>query len=189
MRIGPRLLAVMVLVASSEGAGFAQPADTRAGAERTPSSAAAGSGADARTAPGQRMFKRVLREAFPHPRKSTIRPTEPGDRAAAASGPPARSAIGLALPAAPAIDAARKSSTSAGPPFKATAGAPISGSGLVMPRSGLVAAPSAAPGGLARTGINGTAMVRKNSGPATVGGGARSVTGINGTNFRPKHGN
>ena len=36
-------------------------------------------------------------------------------------------------------------------------------------------------------GVNGTTIVRAGTGPAVIGGGARTATGINGTTFRPRY--
>lgn len=161
--------------------------------EKGKGAAADPSGIDLHQPPGRRTDPRLLKELAPKPFVS--RPTGPVHRAPPEpiTGPP-RNAIGVPIggtqPGPASV--ARPS-----PPSGVNAAAPVPSRGpMVSPVAPptspvlrpVVPAPVVSVPPRA-TGLNGTAITRPGSGPATIGGNARTTTGINGTSIRPKHGN
>ena len=183
------LVAVLLLVGCCTRPAVAEPAAARAGAETARSATAGPSRSDAKLPPGQRMMRRVLKDAFPKPAKLH---KPPALQPAAVGGIPARNAVGLPLatPASPVV-APRPAVASGGHtlPNAAIASPAPSNDGrlAVQPRSPGPAVPAA--NTVRPAGINGTTMTRSNSATVGIGGPARSVTGINGTSTRPKHPN
>ncbi len=187
--LGLSLIAVALLVALSAPRALAQ----RTGGDTARSAMTAPARSDSKTPPGQRMLRRVLREAFPKPHKQPQRPAQAAAEPATANAIPARNAIGLRVPPppgpiapaskpSPAVEHAVPNITAAIPPSI------NAGKLTLQPRSPLPPHVPAAKA-LPTTGINGTTMPRNNSGLSGIGGTARSVSGINGTTIRPKHPN
>jgi hypothetical protein len=187
-RAGRPLLAALLALVFSAPPGLAQRARVD-----SPRSAATGPArSDAKLPPGQRMYGRVLREAFPTSRKQVHPPS--AQQPAGANAIPARNAIGLSLqPGANRIDTARKSAflpaASAAPNVVAAGPPAINASKLAVQPRPPGPAPVSPATTLRTTSINGTTMNRNGSGPGGIGGPARSATGINGTSFRPRHQN
>ena len=187
--IAPPLVAVLLFVGCCTRPAVAEPADARASAETARSAAAGPSRNEAKLPPGQRMMRRVLRDAFPKPAKLH---TPPARQPTAVGGIPARNAIGLRLatPSSPVV-APHPPVASGGHmlPNAAIASPARTDDGrlAVQPRGPGPAVPAA--NTLRPAGINGTTMARSSSAPVGIGGSARSVTGINGTSVRPKRPN
>jgi len=134
----------------------------------------------ARPLPIPRVTSRPIKELLPKP--FTFPKPHVRHAPAFAIAAPARNAIGVPLDRAlVARPAAVTPGISAH--VKGTSSGPAGGTAMHQ----IVVPPI--PSGPPNIGLNGTAISRIGTGPATVGGAARFTTGINGTSIRPKHGN
>ncbi|HUI97025.1 MAG TPA: hypothetical protein VLX44_14810 [Xanthobacteraceae bacterium] len=136
---------------------------------------------DPRPLPVPRITSRPIKDLLPKP-FTTARP-RPRHAPAFAIAVPARNAIGIPLDHAPI---ARPATSTPGLRPAATGATGTPAGGLTALHQTPV---PPIPSGPRNMGLDGTAVGRVGTGPATVGGAARITTGIDGTRIRPKHGN
>jgi hypothetical protein len=186
--IGRCLLGALVVVGLCMSPSLAQQADSRGATEPAARSARGGpSQSEAKLPPGQRMLRRVLRDAFPRPAKAAHRAPPSTEPSATGAAIPARNSIGsrLTTPTTPVDTAHKPPSAMPMVPNAATASAPPANNGSLAAPSRNAASPPVPPVNRPRPGgIDGTALVRSGTAPAGIGGPARSTTGINGTNVQ-----
>lgn len=132
--------------------------------------------------PVARVTTRPIKDLLPKPFRAASPPVHVRRPPAFAIAIPARNAIGIPLDRPPI---AKLNLTAGVNPAAKSPGAasPIGGIAALHPGNTSVPPLSRNPG------LSGTTLRRVGIGPATVGGAARFTTGINGTSFRPKHGN
>ncbi len=189
--IGRCWLGALLALGLCTSSSIAQQADPRGAAEPAARSArSTPSQSDAKLPPGQRMLRRVLRDAFPRPAKAAHRAPPSTEPSATGAAIPARNSIGsrLTTPTATVDTALKRPPGMPMVPNAATASAPPGNNPGLAASSRNAASPPVPPANRLRPGgIDGTTLVRSGTAPAGIGGPARSTTGINGTNVRPRH--
>ena len=151
----------------------------------TPDGAAHAPAIGVRPFSGHRATIRSIKELLPKPFEAS-KPRQVRHPPAFAIAAPARNAIGIPLDHPPIARPVVVTSPATAPGAAAkNTGATGPAGGMALLHQGIPPTPLAPHG----TGLNGTAIRQVGTGPATVGGAARVTTGIDGTSFRPKHGN
>jgi hypothetical protein len=146
---------------------------------------------DASIPPAHRITRQSVKDLLPKPPHAINRPNHNQHQPPAENANPVRNAIGIPLGNAtiPKPDAPRPPSVPTGTTPKTPSqgvAATTTGGTSIRP---LVPVPTIGLDTAHRAGLNGTGMSRVGSGPAVLGGAARTTTGVNGTSFRSKHGN
>lgn len=132
--------------------------------------------------PGARVTARPIKDLLPKPFRAASPPVHVRRPPAFAIAIPARNAIRIPLDRSPT---AKLNPTAGVTPAAKFPGAAGPTGAIVVPHQGIASVPTRP----RNPGLSGTAIHHVGIGPATVGGAARFTTGINGTSFRPKHGN